>query len=109
MRWLVSCFVIGIVFGAIYAGYQIPSWLEWLPDWIKSLLYALGPEIENVTRTPITPYYFSIVTLTTLGFGDVSPQNIAGEIWVILEVVLGYVMLGGLVGLFTSKISERSG
>jgi hypothetical protein len=47
--------------------------------------------------TPFTPYYFSIVTYTTLGFGDVKPNNLAGEILVSVEVILGYLTLGLLL------------
>src|SRR5208282_4187067 len=41
------------------------------------------------SKTPFTPYYFSIVTYTTLGFGDVKPNNLKGEILVSIEVILG--------------------
>lgn len=56
-----------------------------------------------------SPYYFSIVTFTTLGFGDVTPLNMAGEFWVTAEVILGYVMLGGLISIFANKLARRSG
>jgi hypothetical protein len=41
-------------------------------------------------RTWFTPFYFSIVTYTTLGFGDVKPATLIGEIIVSTEVILGY-------------------
>jgi len=43
--------------------------------------------------------YFSIVTMTTLGFGDVyaSPDSALGQFLLSLQVVLGYVLLGALV------------
>ena len=58
--------------------------------------------------TPFTPFYYSFVTFTTLGFGDVTPACLAGEIAVTVEVVLGYVMLGGLVSLLAHKLARRS-
>jgi Ion channel/Pentapeptide repeats (8 copies) len=58
--------------------------------------------------TPFTPYYFSIVTYTTLGFGDVKPNNLAGEILVSLEVIMGYVTLGLLLAVLGDKIARRS-
>jgi hypothetical protein len=58
--------------------------------------------------TPFTPYYFSIVTYTTLGFGDVKPNNLAGEILVSLEVILGYVTLGLLLAVLGDKVARRS-
>jgi len=59
-------------------------------------------------KTDFTPYYFSIVTFTTLGFGDITPANKAGEIWLALEVILGYIMLGGLISIFANKLARRS-
>ena len=58
--------------------------------------------------TPFTPYYFSIVTYTTLGFGDVKPNNLAGEILVSIEVILGYVTLGLLLAVLGDKVARRS-
>lgn len=88
-------------------------WLFW------SLLIALGfgfiytvcPNLIEITQrelTAFTPYYFSIVTFTTLGFGDVLPNNIYGEIILTLEVMLGYIMLGGLISIFSTKVARRA-
>ena len=54
--------------------------------------------------------YFSVITFTTLGFGDVTPNlgNPIAQGWVMAEVVLGYIMLGGLLAIFTNKIARRA-
>ena len=57
--------------------------------------------------TKISPLYFSVVTLTTLGFGDAVPQTIGGQIVVMLEVSTGYIMLGGLLSIFSNKLARR--
>ena len=79
---------------------------------MASFLDRLDPEFsvspEGRVETAFTPYYFSIVTFTTLGFGDITPTNRAGEIWLVLEVLLGYVMLGGLIAIFANKFARRS-
>ncbi len=56
----------------------------------------------------ITYLYFSVVTFTTLGFGDVTPLNTPGKLWVMIEVILGYAMLGILIGIGLNKIARRS-
>jgi uncharacterized protein YjbI with pentapeptide repeats len=55
-----------------------------------------------------TPFYFSIVTFTTLGFGDITPKNLAGELIVSLEVILGYAVLGLLISVLADKVVRRS-
>jgi len=107
--WAFWSFVLALIFGLIYAPICCPSWL---PEPIKNFLHWTDPQIyidPNTYPHPFwTPIYFSIVTFTTLGFGDVQPQNLAGLIWVSLEVILGYIMLGGLISIFANKLARRA-
>jgi len=57
--------------------------------------------------TVLSPLYFSVVTMTTLGFGDVLPKTIAGQILVMIQVSIGYMMLGGLLSIFSNKLARR--
>ncbi|QDV09500.1 Secreted effector protein pipB2 [Planctomycetes bacterium Poly30] len=59
-------------------------------------------------ETALSPLYFSVVTLTTLGFGDAVPATLAAQAIVMCEVVIGYVMLGGLLSLISNKLSRRA-
>jgi len=106
--WITWSLFFAILFGVAYAGYAIPNQLAWLPNGLRELLYDITPQLKGCERTPFTPYYFSIVTFTTLGFGDVVPLNLAGEIWVTIEVVFGYIMLGGLISILANKIARRA-
>ena len=47
--------------------------------------------------------YFSVVTITTLGFGDVAPKDGTGQLLACLEALIGVT----LVGLFLNAISSR--
>jgi len=51
---------------------------------------------------PLRSLYLSIVTLTTLGFGDTlaKGQAISGDLLLMLQALLGYVFLGALVVRF---------
>jgi uncharacterized protein YjbI with pentapeptide repeats len=67
----------------------------------------------NCIHTLIRSLYFSIVTLTTLGFGDMHATNIEGwpsylgYFFLSVQVIIGYVLLGAIVTrlgiLFTSE------
>ncbi len=59
-------------------------------------------------ETALTPLYYSVVTLTTLGYGDVLPASSAAQLVAMLEVILGYVMLGGLLSIFANKMARRA-
>lgn len=41
--------------------------------------------------------YFSIITLTTIGYGDFSPQTSGGKIFTILYIVVGIWMILGFI------------
>jgi hypothetical protein len=58
-----------------------------------------------------TLMYYSFVTLTTLGYGDIYPAGDAARILAMLEATLGQlylvILVARLVGLYTAQESER--
>ena len=58
--------------------------------------------------TWMTTIYFSVVTLTTLGFGDIVPASPLARVVTLTEVIIGYVMLGGLLWIFANKMARRA-
>ncbi|MGI9233241.1 MAG: pentapeptide repeat-containing protein [Woeseiaceae bacterium] len=53
-------------------------------------------------------FYYSVVTFTTLGFGDIVPKTQEAAWWIMAEVVMGYFMLGGLITILATKLARRS-
>ncbi len=82
------------LYGVIYS---FDMWLEW------GML-----DYSNSAQSWFTPFYVSLVTYTTLGYGDVTAENVYGEIMVISEVVLGYFTLGLLLSIIANTIARRS-
>jgi len=58
---------------------------------------------------PLRAVYFSVVTMTTLGFGDMyaMPGSIWGHILLMIQVLLGYVLLGALITRFAIMFQEE--
>ncbi|MDE0400214.1 MAG: potassium channel family protein [Candidatus Poribacteria bacterium] len=100
-----------ILFVFLFAiAYRFP-----FPSWMSLGLVDLTPHFHQITGgysgQPLTfwdCFYFSVVTFTTLGFGDVVADNTAARFLVTLEVIFGYVMLGGLISIFANKLASRS-
>ena len=95
-------------------GRSIGLWVLWsmlLAVYFGINFYFLGPEHFAVSGPLpfdfMTMIYYSVVTFTTLGFGDVTPKTHAGAWWVMAEVIIGYVMLGGLISIFATKLARR--
>ncbi len=73
--------------------------------------YLLGAKafaMTNLDWNIGTMIYYSVVTFTTLGFGDITPKSQEAAWWVMTEVILGYIMLGGLISILANKIARRS-
>ncbi|MGB6482735.1 MAG: potassium channel family protein [Candidatus Acidiferrales bacterium] len=49
-------------------------------------------------------FYFSVVTFTTLGYGDVHPVGLAGKALACVEVIFGFVMFGVLLDFIVNRI-----
>lgn len=45
----------------------------------------------------IDALYFSIITLTTIGYGDYSPQTTAGKLFTITYIIVGIGMILGFI------------
>jgi len=79
---------------------------------LTSILFAIVYSIVNIDfgehHTIFSPLYFSIVTMTTLGYGDVIPTSIAAQIITTFQALLGYVGLGGLLSILANKMARRA-
>ncbi len=100
-------------------------WLWWVTSdcgrslgrlgiWIVSVCVAFGFAYGFVAidygaqETWLSPYYFSLVTLTTLGYGDVLPVSVSAQAVVMAEVVVGYMLLGALISIFSNLVARRA-
>lgn len=74
---------------------------------IGSLMYLIeGPE-NGFTSIPIS-IYWAIVTLTTVGYGDVAPLTDLGRFLAAFTMLLGYGILAVPTGIVTSEISRQN-
>ncbi|MEW5869273.1 MAG: potassium channel family protein [Chloroflexota bacterium] len=48
--------------------------------------------------------YFSVITLTTIGYGDFAPQTPAGKIFTMLYILVGL----GVLAVFVTSIAEHA-
>ena len=53
---------------------------------------------------PFNYLYYSIVTFTTLGYGDIFPVTLFEKIIASIEVIQGYVMLGVFLTILQKRL-----
>ena len=64
-----------------------------------------GPE-SGFTSIP-TSIYWTIVTLTTVGFGDITPITPFGQFVSMIIMILGYGIIAVPTGLITAEFMAR--
>lgn len=72
---------------------------------IGSLMYIIEGEDNGFTSIP-TSIYWAIVTLTTVGFGDITPQTPLGKAMASLVMILGYGIIAVPTGIVTAELTN---
>jgi voltage-gated potassium channel len=71
-----------------------------------SAMYLIeGPE-HGFTNIPVS-IYWAVVTLTTVGFGDITPQTVLGRAISAVVMVIGYAIIAVPTGIFTAELSRE--
>jgi voltage-gated potassium channel len=70
-----------------------------------SLMYVIEGEANGFTSIP-RGVYWAIVTMTTVGYGDISPQTPVGQALASIVMILGYSIIAVPTGIFTVEFSR---
>jgi hypothetical protein len=73
-----------------------------------SAVFSLAPGLTSAEVLPEL-FYFSFVTLTTLGFGDISPVAPLARSLTILEAMAGPLFLAVLIAYLVGKFAATNG
>lgn len=82
--------------------------------WAMHFISCMWPIIEPkyVDKSIIDQYvnsmYWSITTLTTVGYGDITPSTIPAKIFTMFVMVLGVGMYGFVIGNISQILSDRN-
>lgn len=73
------------------------------------LMSMAEPESFNVDLDAFTSYYFTISTLSTVGFGDIYAQSDSARAVVMIQMIIGLALIAGVVRLvvIALRISAR--
>lgn len=74
---------------------------DWLNEQGELIKYAIP--INDKIRSIWDGLYFTLVTITTIGYGDISPVTTMGRIVVIIDAVLGIVVFSIPSGIITGS------
>ena len=94
----------------LLAGYgeSISHWV------VSSLIVLLGFAILYRWSHSIGPIhdwfdyvYFSVITFTSLGYGDIHPTKVLGEMLASLEITGGLLMFGLFITILSSRLTRE--
>lgn len=75
-----------------------------------TLMYVIEGPAHGFTSIPVS-IYWAVVTLTTVGFGDITPKSPLGQGLATLIMITGYSIIAVPTGIFTAELANamRSG
>lgn len=74
---------------------------------LGAMMYVVEGEQYGFTSIPVS-IYWAVVTMTTVGYGDLSPQTSAGKLLASLMMLLGYGILAVPTGVVTLELSRAA-
>ena len=74
---------------------------------IGSVMYVVEGDEAGFTSIPVS-IYWCIVTLTTIGFGDITPITPLGQFIASFVMIMGYGIIAVPTGIITAEIAKNS-
>jgi len=91
----VSFYKIAVFLWAVFAVVMI----------MGTIMYLVEGGENGFTSIPKS-IYWAIVTLTTVGYGDIIPQTTLGQVLASMIMILGYAIIAVPTGIVTAEITQ---
>jgi voltage-gated potassium channel len=72
---------------------------------IGTIMYLVEGPLHGFTSIPKS-IYWAIVTMTTVGYGDISPQTPIGQLLASMVMIIGYAIIAVPTGILTVELSR---
>ena len=74
---------------------------------VGAMMYQIEGEANGFTSIP-TAMYWAIVTVTTVGYGDISPKTVGGRILASILMIIGYGIIAVPTGIVTFEFARAA-
>jgi voltage-gated potassium channel len=70
---------------------------------LGTAMYLIEGSENGFTSIPVAMYW-AVVTMTTVGYGDIIPQTVSGQFLAAITMITGYGIIAVPTGIFTAEI-----
>jgi voltage-gated potassium channel len=74
---------------------------------VGALMYVIEGPKHGFTSIPVSMYW-TIVTMTTVGYGDISPQTPLGQVVASIVMIMGYAIIAVPTGIVSVEIADAT-
>ena len=74
---------------------------------VGAIMFVVEGPGNGFTSIPVCMYW-AVVTLTTVGYGDIAPQTVVGQMLASFVMILGYGIIAVPTGIVTSELALGS-
>jgi voltage-gated potassium channel len=74
---------------------------------VGTLMYVIEGEAHGFTSIPVS-IYWAVVTLTTVGYGDLAPETPLGQSLAVLLMLTGYGIIAVPTGIVTAELARAT-
>jgi voltage-gated potassium channel len=74
---------------------------------LGAAMYLIEGEDNGFTSIPVS-IYWAIVTMTTVGYGDMAPITVSGKVLASIVMIMGYSIIAVPTGIVTAEIVETA-
>ena len=71
-----------------------------------TIMYLIEGGKNGFTSIPKS-IYWAVVTLTTVGYGDIAPKSVLGQFMASIIMMMGYVIIAVPTGIITVELSKK--
>lgn len=81
-------------------------WRQYLCD-DGSISNRQGAGCDNEALSPFVAFYFVLISLSTVGYGDFSPSTVASRLFVLVIIILGVIAFGNAASTLLELMQSR--
>jgi voltage-gated potassium channel len=71
------------------------------------MMYVIEGEKNGFTSIPVA-IYWAVVTITTVGYGDISPETPLGQFLASVLMIIGYGIIAVPTGIVSAEMARAS-